>query len=232
MEQQNVAARQRVLDWVARAPTRNAYLLDFFERGAGLYRDTPNGLVLRDDALDICYASGTDADCPVLHRSMLVLTDERELAERLAAEGGKELMECQQALYLSKTPPKIAHPGVEIRDLTMDDVPFILENYHNPGAYESHVRGRIREGMVGGMVDGRLAGFAGVHQEGAMGMLEVLPQYRRRGIAEVLESEIIARQIRKGRLPYCHVLLGNAASVALQTKLGLTFDPKPLFWLG
>ena len=229
--EERTAARERVLAWVAQSPMHNAYLLDFFDRGARLCRDTNEGIALRNHALDICCAAGSDADCPELHRSMLVLTDHRPLAECLAAEG-KEIMECRQALYLKKEPPHIAHPGVEIRDLTLEDMPFILENYHNPGAYESHVRGRLQEGMVGGMVDGQLAGFAGIHQEGALGMLEVLPQYRRRGIAEVLEAEMIARQLARGRLPYCHVLLGNAASVALQTKLGLTFEETSLFWLG
>ena len=30
-------------------------------------------------------------------------------------------------------------------------------------------------------------------------MLEVLPQFRRRGLAEVLEAAIIARQLERGR---------------------------------
>ena len=56
-----------------------------------------------------------------------------------------------------------------------------------------------------------------------MGMLEVLPQFRRRGLAEVLEAALIAQQLERGRFPYCHVRHGNAASEALQKKLGLTF---------
>ena len=87
--------------------------------------------------------------------------------------------------------------------------------------------------MLGGLVDGVLAGFAGIHQEGAMGMLEVLPQFRRRGLAEVLEAALIDQQLRRGRFPYCHVRHGNTASEALQQKLGLTFDEnRTLYWLG
>lgn len=56
-----------------------------------------------------------------------------------------------------------------------------------------------------------------------MGLLEVLPQFRRRGLAEVLEVGLIAQQLHRGLLPYCHVRLGNTASEALQTKLGLVF---------
>ena len=83
------------------------------------------------------------------------------------------------------------------------------------------------------MVDGALAGFAGIHQEGTMGLLEVLPQFRRRGLAEVLEVGLIAQQLHRGLLPYCHVRLGNTASEALQTKLGLVFDSRrTLYWIG
>lgn len=116
---------------------------------------------------------------------MLTLTDSPALAEALMAAGRyKERMDCRQAFYLKKDPPAVAlRPGVTLRPLTMEDLPFVLENYHNPGAYESHIRGRIAEGMVAGQVDGQLAGFAGVHQEGALGMLEVVPAFRRRGLA-------------------------------------------------
>ena len=49
----------------------------------------------------------------------------------------------------------------------------------------------------------------------------------------MLEAAIIARQLERGRFPYCHVRRGNTASEALQRKLGLTFDEnRTLYWLG
>ncbi|MFQ7452543.1 MAG: GNAT family N-acetyltransferase [Flavonifractor plautii] len=38
--------------------------------------------------------------------------------------------------------------------------------------------------MLGAFVDGTLAGFAGFHGEGSIGLLEVLPAYRRRGLGK------------------------------------------------
>lgn len=56
--------------------------------------------------------------------------------------------------------------------------------------------------------------------------------YRRRhGIAELMESGLISWCIQNARLPYCHVLTDNTASIALQDKSDLTFDEKPLYWL-
>lgn len=224
---------QIVRDWVARAPMRNAYLWDFFARGAELLQSAPDALVLYDRPDNICFAAGTGVECPQLHTALLVLTDERSVADRLADERShNEFFECLQALYLRPEPAHAECPGMSVRMLTMDDLGFVLENYHNPGAYEKHIRGRIAEGMLGAVVDGELAGFAGVHQEGSMGLLEVLSRFRRRGIGEALECEVINLQRSRGRLPYCHVETDNQASMALQRKLGLTIDEQPLYWVG
>ncbi|WP_455580906.1 GNAT family N-acetyltransferase [Dysosmobacter sp.] len=223
-----------VLEWVARDTVGYGYLLDFYRRGARLCWADEAGLALKDDAHDIVYTGGTvPPHVPELGDSMLLLTDSRPLAQELTARGHyRDIMTCAQALYLKKEPVVLTpRPGVSVRPLTMEDLDFVVRNYHNPGAYASHIRGRIAEGMLGGLADGELAGFAGVHQEGAMGLLEVLPAFRRRGLAEVLEAAVINRQLRRGRLPYCHVRVGNTASETLQKKLGLTFDSRLLYWL-
>ena len=227
---------QTVKDWVSRDTFGYGYLLDFYQRGARVCWMDEAGLVLRDDRYRISYTGGqVPADLAELNGPGLVLTDSGALKERLsAAHPDWMVMDFSQAYYLQKEPPRVqARTGVSVRPLTLEDMDFVLENYHNPGAYESHIRQRIAEGMLGGLVDGELAGFAGIHQEGALGMLEVLPQFRRRGLAEVLEAAIIARQLERGRFPYCHVRRGNTASEALQRKLGLTFDEnRTLYWLG
>lgn len=225
---------QAVLDWVARDGAGYGYLLDFHRRGGRVCWMDEEGLALYDLDIDIAYAGGrVPGDLPELEQAMLVLTDSGETAQALLKKGCcTEQMVCRQALYLKDEPPVVPlRPGVGLRPLTEADLPFVLENYHNPGAYESHIRGRIAEGMVAGEVDGQLAGFAGVHQEGALGMLEVLPRFRRRGLAEALEAAVIARVMEAGGFPYCHVRQGNTASELLQEKLGLTFDSRTLYWL-
>lgn len=223
---------QAVRSWVARDPAGYGYLLDFFRRGARVCRAGEDGLVLKNDEFGICYAGGT-AFAPELESSRLVLVEDEALAKRLAArDTGLEIMECVQCMYLKKDPPRVERPGAVLRPLTLADLGFVLENYHHPGAEEGHIRGRIAEGMLGAEIDGRLAGFIGVHEEGAMGLLEILPQFRRRGLAEALEAALIRRQLEKGFLPYAQVRIGNAASEALQKKLGLTFDSRVLYWIG
>ena len=219
--------------WADRDMVAYGYLLDFYRRGARVCRAEEDSLILKNDDINICYAAGPDVSAPELRGCLLVLTDSAAVADTLTAEGAyREVMPCAQAVYLEREAPEFRRPGLSCRMLTMDDMDFVLENYHNPGAYADHIRGRIQEGMLGGLVDGELAGFAGVHQEGAMGMLEVLPRYRRRGLGEYLECAVIRRQLETGRFPYCHVREGNDASRALQEKLGLVFDRRTLYWLG
>ncbi len=225
--------KELVESWVRSAPERCLYMLDFFKRGAKVCKITKDTLVLLNEKYRICYVSGSDANCDELYSTGLVLTDSEALAKRLVAEGYyPDIMECITASYLKKEAPVVAHPEIEIRALTENDLPFVLENYHNPGSVEAHIRDRIQAGMIGGIIDGKLAGFVGIHQEGAMGLLEVLPEFRRRGLAELLECEIIRACLSSGNLPYCHIRKGNAASMALQQKLGLSLDMTPVYWVG
>ena len=222
-----MTTEQIVADWVSRDAFGYGYLLDFCRRGARLCWAEDRGIALRNDRFSITYTGGeVPLDLPELNGTGLVLSDCKAVRDHLvSAHPDWFTMEAAQAIYPGKEPPRLqARPGLSVRPLTEADLNFVLENYHNPGAYESHIRQRIEEGMLGGMVDGALAGFAGIHQEGTMGLLEVLPQFRRRGLAEVLEVGLIAQQLHRGLLPYCHVRLGNTASEALQTKLGLVFD--------
>ena len=69
---------------------------------------------------------------------------------------------------------------------------------------------------------GELIGFIGTHGDGSMGMLEVLPQYRRHHIGEELEKRLITKIIASQQTPFCHIIEGNEKSMNLQKKLGGT----------
>ena len=68
--------------------------------------------------------------------------------------------------------------------------------------------------------------------QGALGMLEVLPEYRRRGIAAALESAAINRELNEGHgAVRTDIVIGNNASRAVQEKLGMSFADKNVWWL-
>jgi ribosomal protein S18 acetylase RimI-like enzyme len=81
------------------------------------------------------------------------------------------------------------------------------------------------------LVHGELAGFAGEHEEGSLGMLEVLPQYRRRHIGKALATYIINWSLERGQIPYSQAKSDNTASLALQDQLGTCCAKGQLYWM-
>ena len=89
---------------------------------------------------------------------------------------------------------EVIYPGgkginvsLALRQLAADDLPQVSEHYKLEG--EGYLRFLLERGrLFGGFLDGTMIGFAGFHTEGAMGLLEVFPPYRRRGFASVLEQ--------------------------------------------
>ena len=115
------------------------------------------------------------------------------------------------------------------RPLPEEDVPTAAPHYHDSADY---LRERSRAGELWGIYEeGKLAGFMGLHEEGSMGILAILPEFRRRGLASVLESWVIGQQLKQGQVPYGHVIEGNDASTALQESLGLTKAELPAIWV-
>lgn len=142
--------------------------------------------------------------------------------------GLKEECRCWQAVYLKNTPLPV---DADVRQLDLDYFDAVLEGYslfHDP----DYIQDRLEAGVVfGAFVDGNLAGFIGEHDEGSMGMLEVFPAYRRRGLAVALESYQINRYLSEGRVPFDQVIVGNEKSLGLQKKLGMAVSEDTMSWM-
>ena len=139
---------------------------------------------------------------------------------------------CRQAAWLKPEPPQLPPFRGELRLLRQEQVPFVHEHYTNSGlGAPSAVERAVRQGMLGVFVDGACAGFVGFHTEGAIGFLEVLPPYRRRGLGEVLLLGAVRMAMAQGRYPFGQVLMDNAPSLALQRKAGMTVSEDLLYWL-
>lgn len=131
-----------------------------------------------------------------------------------------------QAAYLKKEPLPLPDTGMEIRPLDLSSLPVLLANYEYGD--EAYLRRLLSQGSLFGVFEGEtLLAFIGLHSEGTIGLLEVLPPYRRRGLARLLESYLINRELSLGHIPFCQVFEGNVPSLALQQSLGLAFSQSP-----
>ena len=96
-----------------------------------------------------------------------------------------------------------------------------------------YIYDRIEKGwLYGAFVEEKLAGFIGMHKEGGIGMLEVLPQFRGRGIAKALETYMINLLVEQGLTPYGQIVVDNQISEKLQESLGLYLSKTLVYWVG
>lgn len=121
-------------------------------------------------------------------------------------------------------------PGIDIRTLDERALNFVYANYGH--ASRDYLRKRLVDGvMLGAYVDGELAAFIGEHVEGSMGLLHVMPDYRRHHLGYALERAAIRRTMLAGHVPFDQVFPDNEASHALQRRLGMTRAQGALYWI-
>lgn len=119
--------------------------------------------------------------------------------------------------------------NLQILPLKEENLTFVRAHYRLLSD-EDYLRQRIRYGMLGAFYKGMPAGFIGIHEEGSLGMLEVLPGFRRLGIGSALTAHMVKKELEQGHIPYAQHLAGNHPSRSLQLKLGFSVSDKPLVW--
>lgn len=138
--------------------------------------------------------------------------------------------ECIQAVYTRKEPLPMKKDA-DIRRLGESFFPVIKENYAT-FVDEEYIRERLKSGVMYGIFEQDvLAGFIGMHQEGSIGMLEVLEPYRLKGYGRQLEAFYINLHLKQDYTPFGQVISGNTGSVKLQEKLNLYTTKEKLYWL-
>lgn len=231
-----------MIELINRGQARLVYAKDanivLYDQASGIYFHTAENVKEGKNALsalqeDIREAG--DLELLVLHQGFMIDAAEEKFSI-------KERTACYQAVYTRKEKLPITglyrldgkrQEGIpEIYPLTLDYLDVVAANYHMVDDAD-YIKDRIEKGwMYGAFVDGGLAGFVGMHTEGSVGMLEVLPQYRGRRIGKALETYMINISLEKGMTPYGQIVIGNEISTKLQESLGLCFSKQPVYWLG
>ena len=212
-------------------------MAELLRRGAGrlIYDGVEGSLVLSADGTFLLsdmqdgalLCKKIRALCPTVPQLFTVKSD--DAAAALMREFSlHDSMRCTQWVYEKGEPP--CSVTADIRPLTQEHAVLAASVYHDGDG--TYIHDRIEHGALYGVFeDDTLAGFAGFHDDGSMGMLEILPPFRRRGYAVQLEAHLITAALKDGRKPYCHVVDGNEASLHLQRKMGLTCTRLPAIWV-
>lgn len=162
----------------------------------------------------------------------LMAVHQEVLAEEAARRFGlRPTMCCHQAAWLRPAPPPVPETPFRVEALGMDMAADIHALYsHDIG--REYVEGRLAAGeMFGAFRDGKLAGFIGLHEEGSMGMLEVLPAFQRMGVGTLLVAFLCGRLMEGGLTPFSQFTLDNLASRRLHEAMGFSISTDLVYWL-
>lgn len=213
-------------------------MLEVLRRGtAQVVWAEEGGVLLYDPPSEVWFV---DADTPAVLDRFLPLMEGCTILtghqlwykDRLAAHFGFHTEQiCYQSAWLGDRPPVPRPFGGELRRLDLSWAPWAEAHYSHSFGGLAYMEDAVRRGMLGAFVAGEPAGFVGTHVEGSIGMLEVLPSCRRRGVGAALLEGMVALCLAEGRYPYGQVFADNGPSLALQRRVGMTLSRELLFWL-
>lgn len=134
-----------------------------------------------------------------------------------------------QVGYLGKTPLSLPEFSFQVKPLDLSHLDAVRAHYDK--LETDYLIRRLTGGQLFGAFLGEtLAGFAGFHSEGTIGLLEVFPPFRRRGVGGLLQAYLTNLELTRGNVPYGQVFDGNGPSLALQRGLGFQISKEPLYW--
>jgi 8-oxo-dGTP diphosphatase len=116
--------------------------------------------------------------------------------------------------------------------LNPEEAQYIYDHYsYNQYTPVEYIIQRIKSGNALGIYeDSKLVAWIATHDDGAMGLLHVLPEYRKKGYGYELTVALIKRLYKQGKIPFIHIEDSNAELTNLAAKVGFVKDRR-IHWL-
>mgnify|MGYP005836878225 CR=1 FL=1 len=171
-------------------------------------RDEFQKLILGLDAEDRCFA--------VLEDWMLSdIIKDREIRSKLSSM--KLIYEGTSAL------PPVRFAAVSLSDT---DAAYIYErSKYKEYTSIAYIADRIKNGTGLGIFEkGMPVAWAITHDDGAIGFLNVLEEYRGKGYGHDVTVAMVSRLLREGEVPFVHIEEENKKSMNLAMKVGFKQD--------
>ncbi|WFR56933.1 GNAT family N-acetyltransferase [Anaerocolumna sp. AGMB13025] len=116
----------------------------------------------------------------------------------------------------------VALPVHSMTELTLEDAVFIYTNSDYKDFISlPYVLDRLQKGVTSCIRrEGKPVAWGMTQDDGAIGFLHVLPEYRRMGLGQEVTLDLIRKVRLKGKLPFLHIEEKNTKSMNLALKLG------------
>lgn len=203
--------------------------------GAEVVCASEKGVALLESTGNVHFLSAADTEearrmLDLIDDSYMMVVGFKEIADlALKKYGFSEALECYYAAYLCKEPLPL-ETDLHIVPASSADIKVIKKIYHMIS--EEEIDQIFEAGnLFSAFMDGEFVGFGGFHLEGSMGLLEILPEHKRKGYGTQIETFLINEALRRGKIPYAEIVKENDISIKLQEKLGLDFGKTPIWWL-
>ncbi|MDA0999495.1 MAG: GNAT family N-acetyltransferase [bacterium] len=169
-----------------------------------------------DEIEAICAGLTDPGDEPLIKLSALSLAFRDEIA---AIRPVRRETRC--GLYtLAETDFRPFQEGPIVETLQEADSSLLAE-HDLYGATPAYCARRIRSAPSAAVrIEGELAAYMIVHDNGSIGMLHTLEPFRNRSLARRVVSALVERQWARGRAVYCYIVDGNVSSQKVFTSLG------------
>lgn len=228
--------RGQALQYLEQDPLTNVGIIQVIQRGtADFLNVTAEGVLLQDQISKAYMLSTAHKE---LARMWMKDVSECGLLQVCQGENVDFFMEkyglttkldCYQMVYTKKEFLSL-EGELEIAEPTDTEMTLIRQVYDKL-TDEELAQIRQLHHLYVGHKEGIPVGFIGSHLEGSIGLLEILPEYRRKGYGSELEKFMFNKFLEWGLTPYGQVEEWNEKSYQLQQKMGLEVAPNRVYWI-
>lgn len=150
----------------------------------------------------------------------------------LILDTGEEAWRMETMRYMLDDDIKLPTFANKIVPLSPDDTDYIFEhtNYRD-FTDKAYIRDRLERDISAAIMDkDKPIAWGLTHDDGALGFLHVLPEYRGKGYGRDIVLARIAMKREKGQPVYCNIVSGNIPAIKLMESLGFEADRK-IYWI-
>lgn len=201
-----------------------------------LYADK-DGVLLNYNGIDMIYGSADENAAKRIlavlpHTDMIVCSSLAEVnAVKEVFTNVKTAKPCYQVRYEYEANAPLTD-GATIKPLppTKENCELIYSTYTLHYSL-SEIVGLVSKGdFLCCELNGEIAGYIGKHEEGSIGLLEVFPSARGKGIGSALLCAAVKNALNRGEIAYSNIVSDNEASLKLHARLGYIPSDKLIYW--
>ena len=139
--------------------------------------------------------------------------------------GAFNISYCHIYGYLKSLPNSNPFPppkGLKLKQIDLKDLDVINDyyTYKSPKSKQKLCH-EITSRASSALYDGdKIVAWNLLHDDNAMGVMFVPPEYRNKGFAQIVAFDLLKRVVQSGKIPYVQIVDGNNPSICLAQKLG------------